>query len=71
MTHNMTLISEHEGTEEWYCPICGRDFLVEWHPEYRMEIIVTGDINAGHAGSKGGLSIGHIEIESDDGGGKA
>ncbi len=61
MTHQMKLVSEHEGTEEWYCPICGRRMLIEWQPWHKV-VLELGDESTQHSGSKGGLSIGPIEI---------
>lgn len=63
MTHQMTLIFDHEGTEEWCCPICGRRMLIEWQP-FRKVVLEPGDDNAGHSGSKGGLSISMVNTDA-------
>lgn len=64
MTHTMVLVETHEGTEEWNCPICGRTFLIEWDP-WRKIVITPGDETAQHAGSKGGLSMGTVDVSQE------
>jgi hypothetical protein len=57
--HEMVLEKSHpSGAEEWYCPICGRRFLMQWPPAYEMIVLEPGDLYARHSGSKGGLKIG-------------
>lgn len=46
--HTMTMISEHEGTEEWLCSSCGRHLLVSWSPVFRKTVLVEGDALANH-----------------------
>jgi hypothetical protein len=54
--HEMVLERTHEsGAEEWYCPVCGRRFLMQWPPNYKKIIIEPGDEYAIHSGGKGGL----------------
>ena len=67
MTHQMILTSEHEGTEEWYCPTCGRRLLIEWKP-WRKVTLELGDENALHSGGKSGLRTGSVDVKNDDGG---
>lgn len=56
--HEMVLVSTHEtGAEEWYCPTCGRRFLMQWPPEYKKVILECGDENAIHSGGKGGVRM--------------
>lgn len=56
--HIMILQATHEsGAEEWYCPACGRRFLMQWPPNYRRIILEPGDGNAIHSGGKGGVSM--------------
>ena len=50
--HTMDLIKEHEGTEEWLCPDCGRHMLVNWRPKFKRTIIDVGDQSAGHSAFK-------------------
>jgi hypothetical protein len=58
--HEMVLETTHaSGAEEWYCPTCGRRFLMQWPPTYKKIVLESGDEEALHSGSKGGLSIGH------------
>lgn len=53
--HEMILKQTHEGgAEEWYCPTCGRRFLMQWPPNFKRIVLECGDENAIHTGSKGG-----------------
>ena len=54
--HEMVLETTHaSGAEEWYCPTCGRRFLLRWPPAYEKVIIEPGDEFAAHSGSKGDM----------------
>jgi len=56
--HEMQLEKAHpSGAEEWYCPTCGRRFLMQWPPDYRKIILEPGDEYAMHSGGKGGLRM--------------
>ena len=46
------------GVEEWYCPTCGRRFLVQWPPAYKMIILAAGDKDIRHNVSKSNSCIG-------------
>lgn len=59
--HMMDLVQEHEGTEEWHCPTCGRMLLIEWSP-WRKVVLQEGDPIAAHNGSKGGLTLGQVDV---------
>ena len=60
--HEMVLKQMHPtGAEEWYCPTCGRRFLMQWPPAYEMVILEVGDQYAQHSGSIGGLRIGSAQ----------
>lgn len=61
-THTMKLIGVVGKAEEWYCPSCGRRFLLEWNPHFRKRVIAKGDENAIHTGGKG-ISGAEICIE--------
>ena len=51
--HEMILDKTYSsGAEEWYCPTCGRRFLVGWSPAYNMIIIEPGDQYARLRGSQ-------------------
>ena len=54
MKHTMVFVGEHEGTEEWLCPTCGRNFLIDADA---LTIKEEGDRYASHSGSTGGLQI--------------
>jgi hypothetical protein len=60
--HEMELEATHpSGAEEWFCPTCGRRFLMRWEPFERV-IMEPGDEYAAHTGSKGGLLIGTPQV---------
>ena len=51
--HEMILKKIHiSGVEEWYCPTCGRRFLVQSPPAYRMIVLAAGDKDVQHSVSK-------------------
>ena len=41
------------GSENWFCPICGRRMLINWQPQFRKVILEPGDVYAMHSASKG------------------
>lgn len=55
--HTMTLITEHEGTEEWLCSSCGRHLLVSWNPIFKKTVLMEGDPAAKHTGLKKNLLV--------------
>ncbi|OGO48558.1 MAG: hypothetical protein A2W37_15350 [Chloroflexi bacterium RBG_16_63_12] len=65
--HEMVLEKTYPaGAEEWYCPACGRRFLVEWSPAYNMIIIEPGDQYARHRGSQCDLDTEALQVEQND-----
>ena len=61
--HEMVLEStDSSGAEEWYCPTCGRRFVLSWPPNYQRTILNAGDELAGHSGGKGGLKMDSIQV---------
>ena len=51
--HEMILEKIHlSGVEEWHCPICGRHFLVQWPPAYKMIVVEPGEKDTRHNLSK-------------------
>jgi hypothetical protein len=66
--HEMILEKTYpSGADEWYCPTCGRRFLLQWPPVYKKVILEPGDEQASHTGGKGGLTIGSIQVTQDAG----
>jgi hypothetical protein len=54
--HAMVLSATHSsGAEEWFCPTCGRRFLLRWPPSYQKLVLEAGDEYALHSGSKGDM----------------
>ncbi len=68
-SHEMRLEKVHPSqAEDWFCPTCGRRFLMHWEPECdRLNILVleAGDEQASHVGSAGGLKVGNLAISAD------
>lgn len=54
------------GAQEWYCPTCGRHFIIQWPPNYKRIILDEGDKQAGHAGGTDGLTMGPMDITQMD-----
>lgn len=49
--HEMELERTHpSGAQEWYCPTCGRRFLMQWPPNYKKIVLEPGDEQAYHSG---------------------
>jgi hypothetical protein len=56
--HEMILETMHpSGAEEWFCPSCGRRFLMQWPPSYNKVILVPGDETAIHSGGRGKMNL--------------
>jgi hypothetical protein len=65
--HEMQLKETHaSGVEEWYCPQCGRRFLLSWPPTYEKVVLDVGDEYAVHSGGKGGLHMGIPQVSDSD-----
>lgn len=63
--HEMVLEKIHRsGVEEWFCPICGRRFLLRWPPDYLRIVIEPGE-DVIHVGGKGNLESSNVEAEVD------
>lgn len=61
--HEMILQETHiSGVEEWYCPDCGRRFLVQWPPAYKMIVLEQGDKDTRHNVSRANSRIGSFPI---------
>ena len=62
--HEMLLNKTYpSGAEEWYCPTCGRRFVMQWPPKYKRIILNSGDRDTAHRGGKGELQMGAIQIK--------
>jgi hypothetical protein len=49
--HTMVLEKiQPSGEQEWYCPTCGRRFLLQLPPNYKKTILVAGDRTVKHTG---------------------
>ena len=64
LSHEMILDKTYPtGAQEWYCPTCGRRFVMQWPPKYKRIILNSGDEYAAHSGGKGGLKMGGVQIQ--------
>jgi hypothetical protein len=65
--HEMILDKTHSsGSEEWYCPTCGRRMLVNWEPKFKKIVLNVGDDFAIHSGGQGGLRVGSMQVKPVD-----
>jgi hypothetical protein len=61
--HEMLLDQIHaSGVEEWYCPTCGRRFLVQWPPAYKVIVVAPGNQDIRHNLSRANYRIGPPQI---------
>src|SRR5580765_6272238 len=61
--HTMCRVDTHiSGVEEWFCPTCGRRFLLRWPPMYQTTVLDPGDEHATHSGSCGGRATGQLSL---------
>ena len=64
--HEMVLEKTHPaGSEEWYCPTCGRRMTITWEP-WKKIVLEPGDSHAVHSGGKGGLRMGPLQVKQAD-----
>jgi hypothetical protein len=65
--HEMILEKSHPtGADEWYCPTCGRRFVMDYEPRFKKTVLEVGDEYAIHSGGKGGLRIGSMQVTPAD-----
>ena len=63
--HEMFLDKTYpSGAEEWYCPTCGRHFVMQWPPKYKRIVLNGGDEYAAHSAVKGNLQIGAATLQN-------
>lgn len=61
--HEMVFEKTHiSGVEEWYCPSCGRRFLVQWPPSYKVIILEPGEKDTRHNLSKVNSRMGAPQV---------
>ena len=65
MQHEMVVCETYStGAQEWYCPVCGRRYILQWPPAYSKIVLEVGDEMAIHIGGSGGLQMGSAEVRS-------
>ena len=64
--HEMRLEKTLEsGTQEWFCPACGRRLSMSLHSEHlNLKVLERGDESAIHTGGTGGLQMGLLGVDS-------
>ena len=45
------------GAQEWFCPTCGRRFIVHWQPKFNIIDLEVGNERVSHTGSTDGLAL--------------
>ena len=50
------------GAEEWLCPSCGRQLLLQFLPRYKKLVLQPGDEYAAHTGTTDGVQLGSVEV---------
>jgi len=61
--HEMILEQTHtSGVEEWYCPTCGRRFLVQRPPAYKMVIVEPSDQATEHDVGKKNIASDSVQV---------
>jgi hypothetical protein len=61
--HSMQLEkTQPSGEEEWFCPTCGRRFLLRLSPSYSKTVLERGDEYASHTGGSLDFQIGTMNI---------
>ena len=56
--HDILVVKKYaSGAEEWFCPTCGRSFIVQWSPEYQCVVLNPGNPAAIHNMSRGALIL--------------
>jgi hypothetical protein len=57
-THEILVAKRHaSGAEEWYCPTCGRHYIVQWSPEYQCIVLDPGEEKSIHNMSRGAMVV--------------
>ena len=57
-SHKLTLVKKYAScAEEWYCPICGRRFVLQWAPAYQRVSFEVGDELAIHNTGRGAMIV--------------
>ncbi len=60
--HQMVILNTYStGAQEWYCPTCGRHYILQWPPNFKRIILEEGNAQIVHAG--GGSMLGQEDIQ--------
>lgn len=64
MQHEMMICETFpSGAQEWFCPTCGRRYVMQWPPKYSKVVLVEGDTMAIHVGGTGTFQFGSPEAQ--------
>ncbi len=62
--HKLILVQQYDsGAEEWYCPTCGRRFMMQWSPCYQRVVLEAGDEMAVHNTGRGAMVVHRAQDE--------
>jgi hypothetical protein len=62
--HQMVVMNTYPtGAQEWFCPTCGRHYILQWPPNYKRIILEEGDNEAVHAGGTVECILGQEDIQ--------
>lgn len=57
-SHKLILVQKYKsGAEEWFCPTCGRRFILQWSPEYQRVVLEAGDETSIHNTGRGAMIV--------------
>jgi len=62
-THPMEFQGRAGQYDIFSCSICDRTIMISWPPDYDLQIVTPGDIEAEHSGGVGGVMIDDIDID--------
>ena len=66
MQHEMVICETYPtGAQEWYCPSCGRRYILQWPPAYSKIVLEVGDEMVIHVGGTGGVQMGSMQMREE------
>lgn len=66
MQHEMVISEIYPtGAQEWYCPSCGRRYILQWPPAYSKIVLEVGDEMVIHVGGTSGVQMGSIDMREE------
>lgn len=63
--HEMVVTQKYpSGAQEFFCPTCGRRFVMQWPPAYKRIILDPGDEDALHTGGTAGITMSITDVST-------